>query len=116
MKAKDILEEEETAVVIFTDGLNLVINDDGSGESGVWVVKKNLSVEKVIIYLKNKTENINKVYLGDFSHLESSEVKDLEHRFIIVFNNLELKGTTEETWNGFTNSNQGAVNPIRYIK
>lgn len=116
MKAKNTLSKNETAVMIFTDGRNLVINDDGTGESGVWVVKKDLFVDKVIIYLRNKSKNSNEIFVGDFRHLEKSNLKGYERRFRILFNNLEYKGTTDENWNGFTETKRGAVSPIKYIK
>jgi hypothetical protein len=115
MKAADILKPNETAILVFTDGRNLVIDPSGTSESGVWVIKKNLSVEKVIIYFRNKSKNVNEIYLGDFTGLIPSKIKDLEHRFVVKFENNEFKGTTDENWNGFTGAKRGAVNPIRYI-
>ena len=78
MKAKDILKDDETAIVIFTDGLNLVINDNGTGESGVWRISKNASADKVIIYKRDKSKNITEIHIGNFIQLLPSKVKDLK--------------------------------------
>jgi hypothetical protein len=116
MKAKEILKNGDTAVMIFTDGRNLKINADGKGESGVWVINRNLDTDKVIIYLRNKDRNINEIYLGDFSHLTPSKIKGYENRFVVVFNNMKFIRTTNENWNGFTDTKRGAVSPIKYIR
>lgn len=45
VKAKDILKNNETAVMIFTDGRNLEISENGHSKSGVWVINKYVCVE-----------------------------------------------------------------------
>lgn len=116
MKAKELLKTGETALVIFTDGRNLQINKGGArSASGVWRVDKNLSVDRVIVYLRNKSKNLNEIYIGDFAGLSPSQVENLENRFVVEFDNAELAGETEENWNGFTNAKRGASLPLRYI-
>lgn len=116
MKAKEILKNNETAVMIFTDGRNLTINKDGSGKSGVWVINKSLSVEKVIVYFRNKLRNVNEIYIGNFVGLSPSEELGYENRHIVEFNKMNFAGMTKENWNGFTYTKQGAVSPIKYIR
>lgn len=116
MKAQEILENDETAVVIFTDGLNLNISADGMSASGVWRIDKNLSVDKVIIYLRNKSKKVNEIYIGDFVELTPSQVKGYENRLAVEFNNAVCAGETDENWNGFTSTKRGAVSPVKYIR
>ncbi len=116
MKAKETLKNDESAIMIFTDGRNLTLNKNGTSASGVWRINKNLSVDKVIVYFRDKSENINKIYVGDYAGIIPSEVRGLEHRFAVEFNNIVFVGETDENWNGFTDTKQGAVSPIKYVR
>lgn len=116
MKAKQTLRNNESAIMIFTDGRNLTLNENGTSESGVWRINKNLYVDKVIVYFRDKSKNTNKIYVGDYAGLIPSKVKGLEHRFAVEFNNTEFAGETHENWNGFTDTKQGAVSPIKYVR
>jgi hypothetical protein len=116
MKANEIIEDNKTAVMIFTDGLNLEINRDGSGKSGVWVISPKAEVDKVIVYFRNKTRNINEIYVGDFSGLTPSQIKGYENRLTINFNNMKFAGFTRANWNQFTGTKRGSVSPIKYLR
>jgi|SRR5215203_146203 len=116
MKAKDLLKDNETALAIFTDGRNLKINEGGTSTSGVWRISRNLDVDKIIIYQRNKAKNVNEIYIGDFNNLLPSNEKGLEHRFVVEFNNTEFLGDTTENWNGFTNTKRGFAYPTKKIK
>ena len=59
MKAKELLKNGETAIVIFTDGLNLEIDTRTTSQSGVWRVNKKLSFDKVIILGLTQLEGAN---------------------------------------------------------
>lgn len=102
--------------MIFTDGRGLKINKDGTGKSGVWKINKNISVEKVIIYLRNQSKNVNEIYLGDFIQLLPSDEKELPNRSVVEFRDMEFVGETNSNWNEFTETRRGATNPIRYIR
>ena len=116
MKAKEIIKNKETAVMIFTDGKNLEINSDGKGKSGVWRINKNASVEKVLIYFRNKSKNVNEIYLGNFIQLIPSTEKDYANRFAVKFDDMKFVGFTKLNWNEFTDTKQGAVSPVKYIR
>lgn len=115
MKAKDIIEDNETALAIFTDGRNLKINVGGKSISGVWRISNNLDVDKIIIYFRNKEKAINEIYIGDFNNLLPSNEKGLEYRFAVEFINTKFVGQTMENWNGFTETKRGSVNPTKKI-
>lgn len=116
MKAKEILKNSETAIMIFTDGRGLTINEDGTGESGVWRINKNNLVERVIIYFRNNSKNANEIYLGDFIQFLPSQEKGYENRFVVEFSGMKFVGTISANWNEFTETKQGSINPIKYIR
>ena len=87
MKAKEIVKNSETAIMIFTDGRGLTLNKDGTGKSGVWKINKKNSVEKVIIYFRNLSKNVNEIYLGDFIQLMPSQEKIMR---IVQLSNLTI--------------------------
>lgn len=116
MKAKEIINSNETAIMIFTDGRNLNINNDETGTSGVWRINKKTTVDKVVVYCRNKTLNKNEIYLGDFTRLLPSNEKDLPNRSVVQFTGMKFVGYTGSNWNEFTNTKQGSVSPIKYIR
>jgi hypothetical protein len=116
MKAKETLKNNETAIIIFTDGRGLTINEDGTSESGVWIINKNASADKVIVYFRNKEKNTNEIYLGNFIQLLPSTEKGYENRFVVEFGDVNFVGTTDSNWNEFTDTKRGAVSPIKYIR
>ncbi|HEX9963305.1 MAG TPA: hypothetical protein VGB00_20405 [Pyrinomonadaceae bacterium] len=116
MKATELLKNNETAIMIFTDGRGLKINKDETGKSGVWKINKNISVEKVIIYFRDKSRNVNEIYRGDFIQLLPSDEKELPNRSVVEFNNMKFAGTTTSNWNEFTETRRGMTNPIRYTR
>lgn len=116
MKAKEVLKGNETAIVIFTDGRGLKINDNGSGISGVWRINKNASPDRVIIYKRGADKNINEIYVGNFIQMLPSTEKEYEKRSVVEFDSMEYIGRTDTNWNEFTDTRRGAVSPIKYIR
>jgi hypothetical protein len=116
IKARESLKNNETAIIIFTDGRGLEIDDSGSGTSGVWVIGKNAFADKVIIYKRDKGKKTNKIYRGNFVQLLPSNEKDYENRFVVEFDSMEYLGETNSNWNEFTETKRGAVSPIKYIR
>lgn len=96
MKAKDLLKKNETALAIFTNGLNLELDEGGKSISGVWKINDSLDVDKIIIYLRDKEKVANTIFIGDFNKLLPSKVKGLEHRFAVEFINTKSAGETAE--------------------
>lgn len=116
MKAKDIVGGGESAVLIFTDGRNLKINEDGTGHSGNWRVKLDARADKVVVYFRNKLKNVNEIYLGDFVQLIASTEPHLPNRRAFKFTGMKYVGATDANWNQFTGASQGAITPVRYIR
>ena len=112
MIAKNIIENDESAIVIFTDGTNLKIFDGGFATTGNWVIDKNLAVDKAIIYKRDRANNQSEVYLGTPLDVFPSKT---QRRFVVRLSDVSFVGTTERNWCEFTESKRGATNPIKYI-
>jgi hypothetical protein len=116
MKARDLIEKGETALVIFTLGKNFTVRDGGFGETGNWRIRKDAAADKVIIYFRNKLKGENEIIVADFVRLHHSREPGFERRFAIEFSNARLAGSTELNWLEFTDSKRGAISPVKYIK
>ena len=112
MIAKNIIEDDESAIVIFTDGTNLKTFDGGFANTGNWVINKNLAVDKAIIYKHDRVNNRAEVFLGKpFDVFPSKMLR----RYVVQLSDVSFVGTTENNWCEFTESKKGATNPIKYI-
>jgi len=112
MIAKNILEDDESAVVIFTDGKGWKVFDGGFAMTGDWVIDQHLAVDRAIIYKRDKATNRTDVYLGKPLDVYPSKLK---RRFVIRLSDVSYVGTTDNNWSEFTESKKGATNPIKYI-
>lgn len=109
MKARDLIAENESAIVIFTDGRNFHIERDGSGSTGNWKLDPSREYDTVIIYERDWDGESNQLYLAvPIDVLESSH----EGRYVIQLKNIRSVGTTETNWLEFA---EGGQNPIRYM-
>ena len=112
MIAKNIIENDESAVVILTDGSGLKLFDGGFATTGDWVIKRDFAVDKAIIYKRDKETNQTEVFLGKpLDVFPSKQAK----RFVIRLSDVSFVGTTENDWCKFSGSKKGATNPVRYI-
>lgn len=66
-------------------------------------------IDKVIIYLRRDYENVNRVFLGNFAGLRTS---NLPNRYVIRFTALKEVGTTDANWLEFASAGQ---NPVSYV-
>lgn len=112
MIAKNMLENDESAVVIFTDGKGWKTFDGGFAMTGDWVIDKNLAVDKAIIYKRDKSKKRTDVFLGKPLDVFPSKLK---RRYVIRLSDVSFIGTTANNWHEFTESKKGATNPIKYI-
>ena len=107
MKAVDLIGAGERALVIYTDGRGLVIEDNGDGQTGNWVIRRNVRVDSVILY--HLTPHGIEVYKGAFAGV----IGEVGHsRRVIGFSGLQHVGHTNLTWPQFAG---GGANPIRYV-
>lgn len=112
MIAKNIIEDDESAIVIFTDGQGLKIFDGGFATTGDWIIDKNLAVDKAIIYKRDKQANRTDVFLGTPIDVYPAKTNK---RYVVRLSDVNYIGTTENDWCEFTESKKGAINPIKYI-
>lgn len=113
MIAKNIIEDDESAIVILTDAKGLKIFDGGFAITGDWLIDKNLTVDKAVIYKRDKTTNRTEVFLG--KPLDVFPSTKTFGRYVVRLSDVSFVGTTETNWHEFTESKKGATNPIKYI-
>jgi hypothetical protein len=111
MKAIELLKKDETAILIRTDGRGFSVDSDGSGSTGVWRIDISRKIQKVIIYKDGKFPTSNEVYIAD--HVGVSPDED---RYVISLANIRFLGSITENWYKFADLEEGARNPIRYLK
>ena len=74
IKAISVLEPGESAVVVFTRGINLKRDADGNGSSGSWKLNPRdlLRVTRIIIYDRNDIAGRNWVFSGKLEKIMPS--------------------------------------------
>ena len=107
--ARDLLQEGETAMVIFTRGPQLVKHADGTGTTGNWKMTPRIDVDWLVIYLR-KADGSNKIYRAKPVAVRSS-IED--GRSGIEFASLQLMGQTTASWYQFAATQ---ANPVRYLQ
>ncbi len=112
MKVRDLVKPGETAVAIFTRGGRFVVQSDGRGYTGNWVINPGKRLNKVIIYKRDQNGTQNEIYVG--TPIEIIEPEESGRRKIEMAD-IKFAGTTTLNWNEFTETRPGAVNPIKYI-
>jgi len=110
-QAKDVLEKNQEAVIVFTHGKHFEYDLGGNGFTGNWVVDPDVvkEVDKVIVYFREEGETLNRIFLGNYAGVRKSEIPD---RYIIRFSGLKEVGTTEANWPNFASSGQ---TPVGYV-
>ncbi len=113
MKAIDFLIPGETAIVVFTDGLNLTIQPDGTGTSGNWIINPHRQADKIIIYRRDtkNTQIINEILIERHNGV-SGPTPDDNRRYIVAFIDLKSHGTTNTNWREFAETGSA---PVRYL-
>jgi hypothetical protein len=109
--ALEVIGKDQSAVVIFTHGEHFINDPAGNGSTGNWVIDPETveDVDKVIIYLRQENESINRIFLGNYAGLRSS---DIPKRYIIRFSRLQEVGTSDSNWTEFASAGQ---NPVSYV-
>jgi hypothetical protein len=110
MKAIDLLEKGESAVVVCTNGRNLRFSSDGFGSTGNWKVSPKRRVHKVVIYERDEVRNIHEVYVAD--HIGVSE-PNARGRRVTNLAKIRSIGMTTNNWYEFAGEGQ---NPVRYVQ
>lgn len=106
-----VVKTSQQTVMLFTRGIHLKINEDGSGYSGKWVTteEKLLGCRKVLLYVRDRVARVNKIYRGDYTGYHSS---DIPGRLVIEFNHMEYIGLTNKNWIEFAGKGQSPIGII----
>jgi len=109
--AREVIGQNQSAVVIFTRGEHFLFNALGNGSTGKWVLDPETveEIDRVIIYLRRADEALNRIYLGNYAGVRLS---DLPNRRVVRFSALREVGTTQANWPEFAGAGQ---NPISYV-
>jgi len=110
-QASEVIQPNQSAIVVFTHGENFSYDVGGNGSTGKWVLDpENVKeIDKVIIYLRWDYENVNRIFLGNYAGLRTS---NLPNRYVIRFTALKEVGTAEANWPNFASAGQ---NPVSYV-
>jgi hypothetical protein len=108
---EEVVPKNQSAIVLFTRGLNLEFRENATGYSGNWVLDPEKHFDKVVIYLRkeNAPEAVNEIHIADFIWSEGP-VDDRRYR--VHFKNLVELGITHKNWKEFTDA---GVNPVKYF-
>jgi hypothetical protein len=111
--ARDLLEERETLLLIFTDGKNLDLDTgDGYASTGWWRMSPRRNPNRVVIYHKHSPGHDARIYIGDFV---GKEQRPSDRRYKIIFALPRFIGETSATWPEFANDGKGMQAPLRYL-
>ncbi|GAP21298.1 hypothetical protein [Leptolinea tardivitalis] len=110
--ARELLEPNQSAIVFFTHGQDFHVDNTGEGETGNWILNPELvrKVDKVIVYYRDETLRINRIYMGNFHSLRKGE---RSRRWIVRFTGMTDLGTTGVHWLEFGN---GSKAPVNYVE
>ncbi len=110
IRAEEVLEKGQTAVVIFTRGSDLEIYDDGSGRghSGFWKIGLYRKYDKVVIYLREE-DGRNIIYTADVEDIGDEQ----NGRYKLFLTNIEEQAETSSNWWAFTGNKSSY--PIKYL-
>lgn len=112
MKASDLLEPGETALVISTYGEHFEVDAEGNGTTGHWVISPRRKIDRVIIYKRDGDRRRQEVYTGTPVGLHKSH---REGRYVIALAEVRNLGPTTTPWHEFADLKKNAQNPIRYV-
>ncbi len=108
MRARDFIKPGESMIVIYTDGNHLEFGEDNTGISGYWAIAPGRSVDRVLIYQRDKETNTNTLYIANHDGVKPVG----EGRSQIGLAHVQYVGKTELNWLDFA---EGGQNPVRYL-
>ena len=103
----NVLIPGQSAIAVFTKGMNLNLRQGGISESGIWKVNEFRRVDKIIVYFRH--DNLNEIIIGDHYDTIPSNVRN---RFYLRFQNSHTAGFTSSNWKEFAVTGS---HPVRYI-
>ena len=75
-RAIEVIEQNHSAVVVFTHGKFFRFDSNGNGITGKWVVNPERleEVDQVIIYLRMDGTSVNRIFLGNYMGSQPSDL------------------------------------------
>jgi hypothetical protein len=110
-QVSEVIGPNQSAIVVFTHGEHFSYDVGGNGSTGKWVLDPEVvkEIDKVVIYLRRDYENVNRIFVGNFAALRTSNIPN---RYVIRFTGLKEIGTAEVNWPNFSGAGQ---NPVGYV-
>ncbi|MCX6079471.1 MAG: hypothetical protein NTW32_08050 [Chloroflexi bacterium] len=110
-QASEVIQPNQSAIIVFSHGEHFSYDVGGRGSIGKWVLDPETvkEIDKVIIYLRRDYENVNRIFLGNFSGIRPSNIPN---RYVIRFLALKEVGTAEASWPNFASAGQ---DPVSYV-
>lgn len=112
LRAFDLVEENERAVVLFTRGRAFELEPNGVGSTGHWIIAERRSdeLDRVIIYHRRDDMNANDVYIASFDGLSPSpphpDDPNRWRKSVIHFSGWRHVSETEADWEAFGGTKQ----------
>lgn len=107
----DLLDVGQTALCLFTRGLNLQINQqDGTGSTGAWKVGVNRQFDTVILCHRQGNDSHDNIVFE--AQCTDYEGPNAEGRYILHLARIKNLGSTASNWIRFAG---GGQNPVRYF-
>ena|SRR5579875_3614672 len=109
MKALDLVQPGEKAVIVYTRGLHFEQHPDGTGSTGNWVISPHRAIDRVIIYMPEGPTDRRAIFTAEARAIIPAGEKK---RYRITLEDVRFVGETTSTWQEFAG---GGQNPIRYL-
>ena len=110
--ARDLLKENESAVVIFTRGEKFHFDKSGRGYSGNWLIRRDHFDRVIIYYRPNELSAGAEIYIGNFDRIDQAiEPETPENRIArrsVHFENLKSAGETDVNFHQFTGTQRNS--------
>ena len=111
--ARELLKEDESLLVILTDGHQLNLDaTDGDASTAWWRMAEKRNTDKVVIYHRKLSNDGAAIYKADFVRKERRES---DGRFKIYLTRVDYLGETSSSWSQFANDGQSLQSPLRYL-
>lgn len=97
--ARDIIKSGNVALVLFTEGANFKVLEDGTGHSGSWYIQAPPQYDQVIVYYRQGGV-LNQILSANVVRLEAG---DEPHHYWVYFRDAEWLGYSTSFWPQFGN-------------
>ena len=111
MKATDLLQPNETAIVILTRGPHLDASKPDAS-TGWWKLHADAQADRVIICHRPAGQQEADVYIGPYA---GKELRESDGRYRVLLSDCRLMGTTSLPWHEFMDAKPGRRGPCALL-